>query len=286
MEGLHANEGSVGGNHSRASSRGLRTLERERRKEQQHIQEGYHTRHDFNERSSQGEWNISYIPEQSRCSDREQELKNLQKQVKFLEIELRGRCRRRYNKDSSDDPNYTGVESSRGGSSRRSRDRSHETMGCCHESPHHDRHRHHNATLDTMSWVLRRATRSPFSDKIELTKMPRHFTHPPFTIYDGKTDLVEHVSNYIQMMLLYSQNDILMCKVFPSNLRPTTIRRFNGLRKGSIHKVPQLIDALLSIRMRSEETLQSYANKYWELYNELGRGNEQVVTNNFWLGLP
>ena len=55
MEGLHANEGLVGGNHSRASSRDRRMLERERRKEQQHVQEGYHTRHDFNEGSSQGE---------------------------------------------------------------------------------------------------------------------------------------------------------------------------------------------------------------------------------------
>ena len=55
MEGLHANEGSVGGNHSRASLRGCRRLERERRKEQQHMQEGNHTKHDFNEGSSQKE---------------------------------------------------------------------------------------------------------------------------------------------------------------------------------------------------------------------------------------
>ena len=179
---------------------------------------------------------MSYILEQSRRNDRERELKNLRKQVKDLEIELKGRCHRRYHKDSSDDPNYTGVESSHGGGLRRSRDKSHETMGCCHESPYRDRHRHHNAMLDTISWVLRRAARSPFSDKIELTKMPRHFTHPPFTIYDVKTDLVEHVSHYIQMMSLYSQNNILMCKVFPSNLEPTTMRWFNGLRKGFIHK--------------------------------------------------
>ena len=55
MEGLHANEGSVGGNHSRASLRGCRRLERERRKEQQHMQDGNHIKHDFNEGSSQKE---------------------------------------------------------------------------------------------------------------------------------------------------------------------------------------------------------------------------------------
>ena len=132
--------------------------------------------------------------------------------------------------------------------------------------------------------------------------MPRNFSRPPFTSYDGKTDLVEHVSHYIQMMSLYSQNDGLMCKVFPSSLGPTTMRWFNGLRKGSIHnfekliqafgarfiscsRVPQPINALLSIRMGSKETLQSYANRYWELYNEIGGGNEQVGVSTFRLGL-
>ena len=55
MEGPHADEGLVGGNHSRASSRGRRRLEKEHKREQQHMQEGYHTRHDSNEESSQRE---------------------------------------------------------------------------------------------------------------------------------------------------------------------------------------------------------------------------------------
>ena len=159
--------------------------------------EGYQTEQDSDEGFSQGELIVSYIPKWSHQSNQELKLENLRKQVKDLEIELRGRCCRRYYEDSSDDPNYTGVESSRGGGLRWSRDRSHETMGRCHESPHCDRHKHHNATLDTMSQVLRRAARTPFSNKIEHTKMPRHFTRPPFTIYDGKTNLVEHVSHYI-----------------------------------------------------------------------------------------
>ena len=69
MEGSHVDEGSVGGNHSRASSRGRRWLEREHRKEQQQMQEGYHTRHDSNEGTSQWELNVSYIPKKSHHSD-------------------------------------------------------------------------------------------------------------------------------------------------------------------------------------------------------------------------
>ena len=83
------------------------------------------------------------------------------------------------------------------------RDKSYETKGHCHESPYYDRYGHHNAVLDAMSWVLRRAARSPFFDEIKRTKMVKRFTRPPFTNYDGKIDLMEHVSHSIQMMSLY-----------------------------------------------------------------------------------
>nr|XP_023887187.1 uncharacterized protein LOC111999288 [Quercus suber] len=103
-------------------------------------------------------------------------------------------------------------------------------------------------------------------------------------------------------MSLHYHNDALMCKVFPSSLGPTTLRWFNGLRKGLIHnfaeliqefgiwfvtcsRVPQPIDALLSIKMRVGETLCSYASRYWELYNEIGGGNEKIATSTFRMGL-
>jgi len=133
--------------------------------------------------------------------------------------------------------------------------------------------------------------------------MPSRFTRPPFISYDGKTSLVEHVSHYIQMISLYNQNDALMCKVFPSSLGPTALRWFNGLRKESIHsfgeliqefgvqfmtcsQVPRPLDTLLFMKMGAWETLQSYANRYWELYNEIGGGNEKIAASTFRFGLP
>ena len=71
--------------------------------------------------------------------------------------------------------------------------------------------------------------------------MLSRFTQPPFNSYDGKTDLVEHVSHYIQMMSLHTHKDALMCKVFPLSLGPTALRWFNGLRKGLIHSFSKLI---------------------------------------------
>ena len=132
--------------------------------------------------------------------------------------------------------------------------------------------------------------------------MPSRFTRPPFNSYDGKTDLVEHVSHYIHMISLHTHNDALMCKVFPSSLGPTALRWFNGLRKGSICSfteliqefgtrfvmcswVLQLVDALLSIKMGVGEILRSYASRYWELYNEIGGGNEKIAASAFRIGL-
>ena len=46
------------------------------------------------------------------------------------------------------------------------------------------------------------------------------------------------------------------------------------------------MDALLSIKMRVDETLRSYANRYWELYNEINGGNEKIVASTFRMGLP
>ena len=71
--------------------------------------------------------------------------------------------------------------------------------------------------------------------------MPSRFTRTPFYSYDGKTDSVEHVSRYIQMMSLHTHNDALMCKVFPSSLGFTSLRWFNRLRKCSIHGFFELI---------------------------------------------
>ena len=133
--------------------------------------------------------------------------------------------------------------------------------------------------------------------------MPNRFTRPPFNSYNRKADPMEHVSHYIHMMSLHTHNDALMCKVFPSSLGSTALRWFNGLWKGSIRsfaelikefgarfvtcsRVPQLVDALLSIKMGVGETLRSYVSQDWELYNEIGGGNEKIAASTFRMGLP
>ena len=38
------------------------------------------------------------------------------------------------------------------------------------------------------------------------------------------------------------------------------------------------------MKIGTGETLYNYANRYWELYNEIGEGNEKIAVSNFWMG--
>jgi len=87
-------------------------------------------------------------------------------------------------------------------------------------------------------------------------------------------------------MVVHSNNEALMCKVFPSSLGPVVMRWFDGLGAGSVDsfkelirafgsrfitcsRVPQPLDSLLSMSSREGETLKTYSNRYWEMFNEI-----------------
>ena len=154
-----------------------------------------------------------------------------------------------------------------------------------------------------MGKALLQISRSPFSQRIEQAKLPRHFNQPTFTIYNGKTDLVEHRSHYNQRMVIHSKNKALMCKVFPSSLGPVVMRWFDNLEEGSIHsykeltrafrarfvtcsQVPRPLDSLLSMSIREEETLKNYSDKYQEIYNEIDGDFEDIIIRTFRVGFP
>ena len=124
-----------------------------------------------------------------------------------------------------------------------------------------------------------------------------------FLIYNGRSDPVEHVSQFNQRMAVHSKDEALLCKIFPSSLGPVAMRWFNGLRANSINsfneltqafssrfvtcsKVPRPLDSLLSLSMREGETLKTYLDRYWEMYNEIDGDFEDVAINTFKVSLP
>ena len=99
-------------------------------------------------------------------------------------------------------------------------------------------------------------------------------------------------------MAVHSKNETLMCKVFPSSLGPVGIRWFDGLRAGFINsfkeltrvfgacfvtcsRVPQPSYSLLSMTMWEEETLKTYSDRYWEMFNEIDGNFDNVAIRTF-----
>ena len=142
-----------------------------------------------------------------------------------------------------------------------------------YEKEYHHERRYKSPTCrglgnDAMSKALNQISKSPFTRKIEGAILPQQFHQPTFTIYNGRTNLVEHVSHFNQRMVVHSKDEALMCKVFPSSLGPVAMRWFDDLRANSIDsfkeltKVPLPIDSLLSLSMQEGETLKTYSNRY------------------------
>ena len=69
-----------------------------------------------------------------------------------------------------------------------------------------------------MKKALNQIFKSPFTRGIEKAKLPRHFHQPTFSMYNERTDPVEHVSQFKQKMAVHSQDEALLCRVFPSSL--------------------------------------------------------------------
>ena len=122
-------------------------------------------------------------------------------------------------------------------------------------------------------------------------------------MYNGRMDPVEHVSHFNQKMAIHSRNKALMCKVFPSSLGLMVMRWFNGLKEDSISsfkkltrafraqfvtcsRIPQSLDSPLSMTMREGETLKTYSDRYWEMFNEIDGNFDNVAIRTFKVGLP
>ena len=130
-----------------------------------------------------------------------------------------------------------------------------------------------------MKKALSQISKSPFTRGIERAKLPKRFHQSTFAMYNGRTDPVEHVSQFKQKMVVHSQDETLMCRVFLSNLGLMPMRWFNGLRTNSINsfkkltqsfcsqfitcnRVHQPLDSLLSMSTRKGEPVKAYAERY------------------------
>ena len=100
-----------------------------------------------------------------------------------------------------------------------------------------------------MNKALSQVSKSPFTRRIVGCKLPQRFHQPTFLLYNGRSDPVEHVSQFNQRMAVHLKDEALLCKIFPSSLGPVAMRWFNELKANSINSSgnsPNLLVLVLS----------------------------------------
>ena len=238
----------------------------------------------------------------SRISQRQNSNQTMQQEIDDLKKKSCHAQRRRSPSSSDISSNDEEDDNYR----QRSRTSPSETFS--YEDEHHHKRKHKGPSSrglgnDVMSKALDQISKSPFTCKIEGARLPRGFHQLKFTLYNGRTDPVEHVSQFNQRMTVHSKNETLMCKVFLPSLGPIAMRWFNGLKTNSIDfykqliqafgfcfitntRVPRPLSSLLSLSMHEGETLKAYSDRYWEMYNEMDGNFDDIAISTFKSGLP
>ena len=228
--------------------------------------------------------------------------RDMQREINELKRELHHARRR------CSSPNSELFSEETDGASYRRRSRTPPSESFSYDEEYHHRRRYKSPPRkglgnDAMNKALSQISKSPFTRNIEGRSLPWRFHQPTFTIYNGRTDLVEHVSHFNQRMVVHSKDEALMCKAFPSRLGPVAMRWFNGLRANSLDsfkkptrafgahfitcsRVPWPLGSLLSMSMWEGETLKTYLDRYWEMFNEIEGDYDDVAISTFKAGLP
>ncbi|KAM2122632.1 hypothetical protein ACFX1Q_020283 [Malus domestica] len=122
-------------------------------------------------------------------------------------------------------------------------------------------------------------SRLPFTDKIELAEPPREFSIPHFTSFKEDKDPERHLKRYRNAMILYRNNNDLMCKIFTTTLQGEaqdwfcilplqSIRNFYELslvftkEYSSYRSIKKKSDHLFDVKKNPKELLRDYVRRF------------------------
>ncbi|KAM2165259.1 hypothetical protein ACFX1R_039436 [Malus domestica] len=143
---------------------------------------------------------------------------------------------------------------------------------------------------------------SPFTDEIEQAEPPREFSMPHFTSFKGDEDPKRHLKHYRITMILYRNNDDLMCKIFATTLQdeaqdwfytlpPQSIRNFYELslvftkEYSSYRSIKKKSDHLFDFKKNPKESLRDYVMRFKVEKTMIVRCNDSIARTAFQKGL-
>ncbi|KAM2503790.1 hypothetical protein PS1_037778 [Malus domestica] len=117
-------------------------------------------------------------------------------------------------------------------------------------------------------------SRSPFTNEIEQAEPPREFNMPHFTSFKWDEDPERHLKHFRNAMILYRNNDDLMCKIFATTLQSEAQDWFYTLPPQSI----QNFDELSLVFTKEYSSYSSIKKKSDHLFNVKKNPKESFPT--------
>ena len=139
--------------------------------------------------------------------------------------------------------------------------------------------------------------RHPFVDGILSAKLPTRWKGLGIDRYDGSTDPNGHIDVYEIQMHLYTTNQAIMCRVFPTSLKGMTLNWFTRLLPYSLDCFRTLVNlfsiqfatskphrltslALVNIRQDKGETLRVFMERFDKLALQIRNLNPKVTSHH------
>ena len=146
-------------------------------------------------------------------------------------------------------------------------------------------------------------SRSPFTYEIEQAEPPQEFSMPHFTSFKRDGDPERHLKHYRSTMILYRNNDDLMCKIFATTLQgeahdwfytlpPQSIQSFDELslvftkEYSSYRSIKKKFDHLFSVKKNPKESFRDYVKRFKVEKAKIVGCNDSITRAAFQKGLP
>ncbi|KAL2484811.1 Uncharacterized protein Adt_29567 [Abeliophyllum distichum] len=137
-----------------------------------------------------------------------------------------------------------------------------------------------------------------FSLEVIVVPLPLDFKQPKMEKYDGSSDHIDHLRNFVDLMRLEATSDAIMCRVFPPTLRqeardwvatisPKLIRTFDDFSKATLGIKDLQISAVVTAMMCETQSrlfkISLSKNSLDTMYELLKRVDNYVDTKEAYL---
>ncbi|XP_026452152.1 uncharacterized protein LOC113352553 [Papaver somniferum] len=149
---------------------------------------------------------------------------------------------------------------------------------------------------------MREANITPIVPSLAKDKIPKKCPIPAFECYDRSSDPTAHLRYYNRMLARWDQDDVVLCRYFPSSLKGSALSWFDKLPPNSIGSYEQLtekflrtymynkavhagMDKLFSLAIRYKETTREYTDRWHKICHAIGNVDPVVSIYYYKWGL-